>query len=127
MEPAKPFQPGAKDGRSQVPPDSNIIQLTTRAYAQPLTHNSEPLTALALRRDADLPCGVDEEPPLDPLSLTPEEKESAAAYLRTTFRMHPMEPEEKDKPAAAPSPIGDEAGAVKLVLLKKDQGDDLPA
>ena len=99
-------------------------QLTTPVHVQPLPPNSEPLTALALRRDADLPWGVDEEPPPDPLSLTPEERESAAAYLRTTFRMHPMEPEEKAKPAAA---FGDEAGVVKLVLLKKDQGNDLPA
>jgi hypothetical protein len=70
---------------------------------------------------------VDAEPPPDSLSLTPEEKEAAAAYLRTTFRMHPIDPEDQDAPSiASPAPPTGTA-AVKLVLLKKEPDHETPA
>ena len=70
---------------------------------------------------------VDAELPPDPLSLTPEEKESAAAYLRTTFRLHPIEPDEKDPLTSVPAPVPSEEPTLKLVILKKDHEDDPPA
>ena len=67
---------------------------------------------------------MDAEPPPDSLSLTPEEKEAAAAYLRTTFRMHPIDPEDQDPPSIERPAPQTGAAAVKLTLLKKEPDDD---
>lgn len=70
---------------------------------------------------------MDAELPPDPLSLTPEEKESAAAYLRTTFRLHPISPDETNLPALVPAAKQSGEPTVKFVILKKEPDEDLPA